>query len=77
MTLHHAVITERITFATRLLTDTDLSVDMIASEVGFFDRAQFSTAFKKHIGISPLKYRNINRDREKDANQIQRKAKFS
>ena len=60
MTLHQAIISERIGLAKRLLKKTDLSIDTIANEVGFSDRAQFSTAFKKYVGNTPLEYRKYN-----------------
>lgn len=40
-----------------LLKDTRLSVGKIAEQVGFFDSAHFSRAFKDHYGCSPLEYR--------------------
>ena len=61
MTLHQAVIEERLGLAKRLLENTELSVDAVAREVGFSDRAQFSTAFKKHTGSTPTEYRTYNR----------------
>ncbi len=60
MTLHQAVIAERIALAKRLLGNTDIPIDSVASEVGFSDRAQFSTAFKKHVGSTPSEYRKHN-----------------
>ena len=61
MTLHQAVIAERIELAKRLLRSTDISIDAVANEVGFSDRAQFSTAFKKHTDTTPSEYRKHNR----------------
>lgn len=40
-----------------LLMDTRLSIGKIAEQVGFFDSAHFSRAFKEHYGCSPLEYR--------------------
>ena len=57
LTLHQAVIEERIGLARRLLGNTELSVEEVADEVGFSDRAQFSTAFKKRMGCTPTEYR--------------------
>jgi AraC-like DNA-binding protein len=61
MTLHQSVIAERITLAKQLLGNTELSVDAVSKEVGFSDRAHFSTAFKQHTGTTPSKYRTCNR----------------
>ena len=60
MTLHQAVIEERISLAKRLLVNTEMSVDAVSNEVGFSDRAQFSTAFKKHTHTTPSEYRKRN-----------------
>lgn len=60
MTLHQAVIAERINLAKRLLGNTDISIDDVSSEIGFSDRAQFSTAFKKYVGSTPSEYRKHN-----------------
>ena len=56
-TLHQAVILERIRIAKRLLRRTTLSIDDIADECGFADRAQFCTTFRKTEGITPTEYR--------------------
>jgi AraC-like DNA-binding protein len=34
-----------------------LSVDQVAARCGFNDSFYFSTAFKRHVGESPLKYK--------------------
>jgi len=60
MTLHQAMIAERIGLAMRLLSNTEIPIDAVAAEVGFSDRAQFSTAFKKHTGSTPSEYRKHN-----------------
>ena len=57
ITLHQAVIKERIDIAKKLLRNTDISIEEIAEEIGFSDRAQFSTAFKKHTYSTPSEYR--------------------
>ena len=41
-----------------LLRDTSLSVSEIAQKLGIDDPLYFSRLFKKHSGISPLRYRN-------------------
>ncbi|MEE1043085.1 MAG: AraC family transcriptional regulator [Clostridia bacterium] len=41
-----------------LLTNTDKKLDVIAKECGFCNSSHLSVFFKKHSGISPVKYRN-------------------
>ena len=55
MTIHQAVILEKMQVAKRLIKETELSVGSIAIEVGFRDRAQFCTIFKKYTGHTPKK----------------------
>ncbi|MBI1336252.1 MAG: helix-turn-helix domain-containing protein [Phycisphaera sp.] len=43
--------------AGRLLTDTDMSVKEVASQVGFTDAFTFSRTFKRQVGHSPLRHR--------------------
>ena len=53
------VIQERILIeAKRLLYYTDKSVKHITYELGFEDTAYFSNFFKKHVGVSPVDFRN-------------------
>ena len=56
-TIHQALIAERIRVASSLLRGTELSVEEIASEVGFSNRSQFCTAFKKQTEVTPTEYR--------------------
>lgn len=51
------IITQRISAACRLLSQTDKSVSEVAAEVGYHDQYYFSRIFKKKAGLSPLKYR--------------------
>ena len=57
ITLHQAVIREKMQIAKHLLKDTNLSIASVASEVGFSDRSQFCTAFRKYSGCTPMEYR--------------------
>ncbi len=59
-TIHQAVILEKMRVAKRLLKETDLSIASVAIEVGFPDRAQFCTIFKKHTRYTPKEYKNYN-----------------
>lgn len=47
----------RISTAKKLLTTTNYDMDKIASSCGFASANYFSLIFKKHVGLSPLKYR--------------------
>ena len=47
----------RVEKASRMLTETDLSLSEIAGACGFEDQSWFSKTFKHFIGVSPGKYR--------------------
>lgn len=59
MSLHQYVLNAKISKAIRLLDTTQMSVREIAQAVGFTDISHFSKVFKKAVGASPNKYRNI------------------
>jgi len=48
---------QRLQKAAQLLSTTQLSVQALASEVGYENSANFSTAFKRRFGMPPAKYR--------------------
>lgn len=56
-TLHSAIVEQRISVACRFLSQTNLSVDDIAANTGFSSRSHFCTVFKRHIGVTPNKWR--------------------
>lgn len=60
VTIHQAVINERMRIAKKLLRETKLTVNDIANEVGYSEHSRFCTAFKKHVGNTPLEYRKNN-----------------
>ena len=43
--------------ATRLLRNTDLSIDAIAEQIGFTDRTHFYSLFKQEYGVTPAVFR--------------------
>jgi AraC-like DNA-binding protein len=47
----------RLNLAQHLLTTTDLSMQEIALQMGFFDLAHFSSTFRKHYSVSPSTWR--------------------
>lgn len=59
-TIHQTVIHEKIRIAKRLLKETDLSVGLVANEVGFSNLKQFCTTFRKHTGYTPTAYKDHN-----------------
>lgn len=57
------VIKERVILeAKRLLIHTDLSVLEISYKLGFSDNSYFGRYFKKAMGTSPEKFRNLNKN---------------
>ncbi len=51
------IIDLRIQFAKNLIKNTNMSIRQISERVGYTDQYFFSRLFKKHVGISPQKYR--------------------
>lgn len=49
----------RIVKACTLLAESDLSMDTISAELGFYDQAHFSRYFKKQMKVSPSRYRSM------------------
>ena len=47
--------------ASRLLREPELSIQEIAEKMSFSDQSSFGKFFKKHTGMSPLKYRQTLR----------------
>ena len=52
----------RMLLAQRALRDGDTRVGPLAFELGYASESAFSTAFKREIGVSPLRYRSRVRD---------------
>lgn len=56
------VINCRLNMALKLLTETDISVSEIATNVGFSDKTKFFKLFSKKTGTTPLKYRKSKKE---------------
>jgi len=56
-TIFQMLETIRMEAARNLMLTSNLSIEQIASEVGFKDAAYFTKVFKKHYTLSPLRYR--------------------
>jgi len=55
---HAEIVRTRIERTSRLLRETQLSLSQIAGRTGFAQANYLCVAFKKHVGLSPLTYRN-------------------
>lgn len=51
----------RMANACSLLEDTDLKIQDIAEKCGYEDAMYFTQAFKKSVGLTPSKYRKLNK----------------
>jgi len=47
----------RLDWATRQLSETEVSIAEIASAAGFYDQSHFSHSFKEHTGFTPAEFR--------------------
>jgi AraC family transcriptional regulator len=57
MTPHKYVLQQRIEYAKELLTNSKLSLIEIAHKCGFPDQSQFTTTFRRHMGVTPGRYK--------------------
>lgn len=51
------VLNEKITYARKLLANSNLDMTEIATETGFSSNSYFSDCFKRNTGMSPLQFR--------------------
>lgn len=51
----------RLEFAADQLSTTDHPLAAIAQQAGFYDQSHFTNAFRRHLGTSPLQYRQAMR----------------
>jgi AraC family transcriptional regulator len=48
----------RVDYAARLLLQTDQTLSEVALQAGFYDQSHFTTAVRRHLGITPAAYRS-------------------
>ena len=48
---------QRLQQARNMLLDTDLTIQEISDRLAFSNRSNFTTAFRKHFGITPKQLR--------------------
>ena len=53
---------QRLNYAKQLLTETDLDLNTVASEIGYTSYSHFLVAFQKELNISPSDYRKSQED---------------
>jgi len=53
------IVRVRINYMIKLLIETNLSISLIAQNIGYSDYKKFSRFFKKHTNYSPREYRNL------------------
>lgn len=58
--MYHYRVLKRINEAKRRLHNPALSIKLISMDLGYKDQYAFSNQFKKYIGMSPGKFRNMN-----------------
>ena len=57
VTLGTVLASMRVEIAASMLRDPELSIQEVAEAMSFSDQSSFGKFFKKHTGLSPLKYR--------------------
>ncbi len=61
VTIAEYIMQKRMQMATRLLKGSEIDIREVAESCGFANTGYFSKAFKKHFGMSPKEWRNINK----------------
>ena len=57
VTIGTIIASMRVEIASRLLRNPEYTIQQIAAMMSFSDQSAFGKFFKKHTGVSPLKYR--------------------
>lgn len=63
VTPHQYVINRRIEKAKELLISTSMPISELALSTGFSDQSHLTTVFSKTVGLSPARYRSLNKVR--------------
>jgi AraC family transcriptional regulator len=56
-TIHQYVLDRRVDAARRSIDRGNLNLAAVGAEVGFYNPSQFSTAFRRRLGLTPREYR--------------------
>ncbi|MBO7304634.1 MAG: AraC family transcriptional regulator [Clostridia bacterium] len=62
--LHKVVMEKRIKSAAQLLAESDMTVERIASSVGFASAVGFYREFMRYFGTTPAEYRKMKRENQ-------------
>lgn len=62
-TLANFFMKAKVNYGTRLLTDTNISIEKISKMSGYDSVSHFTKIFKKYNGITPAKFRNEQKNR--------------
>ncbi len=66
------ILCRRIGEAQSMLVNTNKSLNEIGSSVGYYDSCHFSSAFKRHTGLTPSQYRkNFPKNRYMESNDVE------
>jgi AraC family transcriptional regulator len=57
MPIYHFVIQQRLEHARGLLRNDSMPLAEVAMSCGFSNQAHFSTAFRRHVGVTPREFR--------------------
>ena len=57
VTIGTVMASMRVELAARMLREPEMSIQQVAEALSFPDQSSFGKFFKKHTGLSPLKYR--------------------
>lgn len=63
ITVQQYLLACRVALAQRLLSQTELPLAHIAREIGCHDHSHFSALFRRHVGVTPQRYRHLERAR--------------
>ncbi|HHV95009.1 MAG TPA: AraC family transcriptional regulator [Clostridiaceae bacterium] len=71
MTITQYMENQRIVRAKQLLANSDMSINEISRQLGYYDRYHFTKAFKKATGYTPGSYRKQNAERTKEFSRVE------